>query len=107
MTDTDGPSKNEAESPQGSTVSQDEVIAANAIPAVFSDRIVATNMPTGMRLSFGERSPIEGQTSFRSSVFLSFEDAEALAALIGRQLSLLQKVVVTVGPDGAVTPVTK
>ena len=96
-------SKDTDEVPEGYQVLAHELEAATAVPSVFVNRMVATNTAAGMRISFGERaSSPDGTTHFRFSGIMPYDDAEQLALLIERQLKLVRRLEVKVGPDGEI-----
>lgn len=92
------------QSAPGLLVSEPEIDAAAQLPAVLSNRMIASNTPIGMRIAFGEMRSAERLPVFRFATVMSYEDAEQLRDLISRQLSLLKRVELTVGTDGKIVP---
>ena len=72
----------------------------NSGAAVLVNKMYATVMPFGMRITFAEANPATQVPAFRTAVFLSYQDAAALYDLLHRQL---QKVEVLPVPLGVVT----
>lgn len=70
----------------GSELSDDELRRSFSVPAVFSNRILASNMTAGLRLTFMEANGEKVPSVARFSVLLSYADAAAVRDLIGGQL---------------------
>lgn len=81
-------------------VDDSELQRAYLVPAENINRMIAQNLSNGMRIAFAEAQFPRVEAQFRSAIFLSFEDAEGLAQLILRQLSLLRSIEAKVGSDG-------
>lgn len=76
--------------PEAPAVTDAETGIINGGPAYFSNKIYATMMPQGMRVTFAELNPASPIPAFRSAVFLSFQDAVALADLLQRQIAQIE-----------------
>jgi hypothetical protein len=74
--------------PGGVELSESEVLAARALPGTYVNRIVASNLPHGMRLTFGELHRSDLTPNFYSAVVMSYEDAFSVRELIDQQLRL-------------------
>jgi hypothetical protein len=71
-----------------------ELSTAFSGPAYNTNKIFASNMPTGLRLSFCEmRTPEGHDLQFRTAILISYPDAVSLRNLLTRQLEALQSVV--------------
>ncbi|MBL9049037.1 MAG: hypothetical protein JNK19_02870 [Tabrizicola sp.] len=73
-------------------VTETDTAVINSGPAVFANKMFATTMPQGMRLTFAEVNPGSPTPSFRTAVFLGVHDVAALADLLQRQLALVEQV---------------
>jgi hypothetical protein len=71
-----------------------ELTIAFAGPAYNTNKMFASNMPTGLRLSFCEmRTPEGHDLQVRTAVLISYPDAASLRNLLTRQLEALQSFV--------------
>ena len=65
----------------------DELAAAFSGPAIFTNKMYATNTPAGVRLAFCEWYPQEGiKPQVRTSILISYPDVVAFRDLLTRQL---------------------
>ena len=68
-----------------------ELTTAFSGPAYNSNKMFASNMPTGIRLSFCEmRTPEGHDLQFRTAVLISYPDAVSLRDLLTGQLDAFQ-----------------
>ena len=68
-----------------------ELTIAFSGPAYNTNKMFASNMPTGIRLSFCEmRTPEGHDLQFRTAVLISYPDAVSLRNLLTRQLEAFQ-----------------
>lgn len=77
------------EEPSFTPIPDKELDQVYSLPAISTNRIIATNFSNGMRLTFGEIGVGRTEATYRTAVFLSFEDAVSLADLINRQIAML------------------
>lgn len=91
--------------PEAPAITDAETAIINGGPAVFSNKMYATMMPQGMRLTFAEVNPASETPAFRAAIFMGFSDMAALADLLQRQLMQLEKVEIPqqAGDSGEVT----
>lgn len=80
---------NKFELPDAPPVTDVDTQAINSGPAFFSNKLYATIMPQGLRITFAELNPASSTPAYRTAVFLAFQDAAALVDLLQRQLALL------------------
>ncbi len=71
-------------------VSEEEIKESFAGPSFHSNKIVATGLGAGIRLTFMEIHPGKVSAKFRTSVILSYPDALELSDLLVRQLKDLE-----------------
>ena len=71
-------------------VSDEEVQASFAGPAFHSNKMFLTMTTAGARIAFMEQLVDKVAPVYRTAVFLSYPDAEALRDLITRQLNQLK-----------------
>lgn len=71
-------------------VSDVDTSAINSGPAIFANKIYATVMPQGLRLTFAEMNPAQALPAYRTAVLLSYPDAAALMDLLQKQLTLVE-----------------
>ena len=76
--------------PDSPLITDVDTTVINNGPAFFSNKMYATMLPQGMRLTFAEVNPASPTPAFRTAVFLNFQDAAALADLLQRQLAQLE-----------------
>lgn len=67
-------------------VADDELRRSFSLPAIHSNRILASNMTAGLRLTFMEGNGEKVPSVARMSVLLSYADAAAVRDLIDGQL---------------------
>ena len=91
--------------PEPPPMTEIDTASINSGPAFYSNKMYATLLPQGMRLTFAEMNPASPAPAFRTAIFLSFPDAAALADLLQRQLSQLEFVPYTppAGDSGEAT----
>lgn len=91
--------------PEPPQITDLDTSAINSGPAFYSNKMYATMLPQGMRLTFAEINPASPAPAFRTAIFLSFQDAAALADLLQRQLGQLDFVPFTqpAGDSGETT----
>lgn len=91
--------------PEAPVVTEPETAIINSGPAIFANKIYATMMPQGLRLTFAEVNPASPTPSFRAALLLGIQDAAALADLLQRQLSQIEVVEtpLPVGDSGKAT----
>jgi hypothetical protein len=95
--------KDQATEGVGTNVTQQELRTAFDDPAVYSNKMLATNVSAGVRIAFMEQLGELVPAQVRAAVLLSFPDAIALRDLLNRQLEAFEaatKTVVKIGPDG-------
>jgi hypothetical protein len=79
-------------------MTEGELSVAFAGPAFHVNKMFASNMATGVRLSFCEmRTPDGHDLQFRTAVVISYIDATALRDLLNRQLEGVQFVEIPQG----------
>lgn len=71
-------------------VTDTDTAIINSGPALFANKMYATMMPQGMRLTFAEMNPAAEVPAFRAAIFMGYTDMAALADLLQRQLAQLE-----------------
>jgi hypothetical protein len=87
----------------GVEVSDEELRESFTLPAINSNRMLATNLPSGLRVAFMEQYGAQVPARLRAAVILSYPDAVALRNLLSRQLKdfeAVQALEIEIGPDG-------
>ena len=72
------------------TITDVDTAVINSGAAVLANKMYATIMPHGLRLTFAETNPSSPSPAFRAAVFVSFQVAAALFDLLHRQLSNIE-----------------
>ena len=73
-----------AEEAQGTDISGEERDLILTGPALFANKVYATSLPTGVRLTFAEHRGGDALPVFRNAVFLAWPDFLELMKLLKR-----------------------
>ena len=79
------------EKPKGIPIAEEELQAIFSGPAVLSNKVYASIVAAGVRITFMEQTSETATSIYRTAAVLSIQDALALRDLLSRHLGEIEK----------------